>query len=56
MKFENITKVLLIGINKNPPIIVARKAYIEIVNDGISSLIFLVKDLLIPKKIYLSCK
>ena len=49
-KVDNGTKVLLIGINNTPPMVVAKKAYIEIVKDDISPLIFLVIRSLNPKK------
>ena len=49
-KVDKATKVLLIGINNIPPMVVAKKAYIEIVKDDISPLIFLVIRSLNPKK------
>ena len=49
-KDDNTTKVLLNGINSTPPMVVAKKAYIEIDKDDISLLIFLVIRSLNPKK------
>ena len=49
-KDDNTTKVLLIGINSTPPMVVAKKAYIEIDKDDISLLTFLVIRSLNPKK------
>ena len=49
---DTAIKVSLIGINIIPPNIVAVKAYIEIVKDGISSSMVLVIRSLNPKKKY----
>ena len=49
-KDDNTTKELLIGINSTPPMVVAKKAYIEIDKDDISLLTFLVIRSLNPKK------
>ena len=49
-KVDNATKELLIGINSTPPMVVAKKAYIEIDKDDISLLTFLVIRSLNPKK------
>ena len=49
-KVDNATKELLIGINNTPPMVVAKKAYIEIDKDDISLLTFLVIRSLNPKK------